>query len=204
MDLLIKGIIVGLSIAAPVGPIGLLCIHRSLAEGRAVGLLSGLGAATADALYGAVAALGLTAVSALLIRERFWISMAGGVFLCYLGVRTMLAPVAVRTVPKTRKGLARAYLSTFMLTLANPVTILSFIAVFAGLGLSANSSYVQAGALILGVFAGSAIWWVFLSTTVASLRERIGKEIMLAINRLSGALIGSLGLYCLYQAWEQR
>lgn len=91
MGLLIKGSLVGLAIAAPVGPIGLLCIRRSRAEGRASGLLSGLGAATADAVYGAVAALGLTAVCALLIREHFRISMAGGVFRCYLGVRTFIA-----------------------------------------------------------------------------------------------------------------
>src|SRR5208283_3746709 len=132
MGILIKGVIVGLSIAAPVGPIGLLCIRRSLAEGRASGLLSGLGAATADALYGSMAAFGLTAVSSLLIRERLWIGAAGGVFLCYLGARTFLSPPAAHAGSASRLGLVAAYFSTFALTLANPMTILSFIAVFAG------------------------------------------------------------------------
>lgn len=204
MHLLLKGFVVGLSIAAPVGPIGVLCIRRSLAEGRASGLLSGLGAATADAVYGSLAAFGLTAVSALLIRERFWIGLAGGVFLCYLGVRTFFAPRVHRTHATSRTGLASAYLSTFVLTLSNPSTILSFIAVFAGLGLAANSSYLAACALVVGVFAGSALWWLLLSSVVASLRARIGERTMRIINHGSGALIFVLGIYCLYQAWGQR
>jgi threonine/homoserine/homoserine lactone efflux protein len=109
MSFLIKGLIAGLSIAAPVGPIGLLCIRRSLAEGRAAGLLTGLGAATADAVCGAVAGFGLTAVSSALIRERFWIGAAGGVFLCYLGVRIFLSPPAAQPTNASRMGLASAY-----------------------------------------------------------------------------------------------
>src|SRR5580698_8251112 len=151
MGFLIKGLIVGLSIAAPVGPIGLLCIRRSLAEGRVSGLLSGLGAATADALYGAVAGFGLTAVSSLLIQERFWIGAAGGLFLCYLGVRTFLSRPAQQSAGTSRLGLMSAYLSTLALTVTNPMTILSFVAVFAGLGLGAGASYRAATVLVLGV-----------------------------------------------------
>jgi threonine/homoserine/homoserine lactone efflux protein len=204
MGFLIKGFIVGLSIAAPVGPIGLLCIRRSLAEGRASGLLSGLGAATADAVYGSVAGFGLTAVSSLLIKERFWIGDAGGIFLCYLGVRTVLSPPAGQSGSANRVGLISAYLSTFALTLTNPMTILSFIAVFAGLGLGVNSSYRAAAALVLGVFIGSALWWLLLSTLVGALRTRIDQRTMRWINWISGSLILALGVYSLIQVGSAR
>jgi len=204
MGFLIKGLIVGLSIAAPVGPIGLLCIRRSLAEARASGLLSGLGAATADAVYGSMAGFGLTAVSSLLIRQRLWIGTAGGVFLCYLGVRTFLRPPAGQAASATRMGLFAAYFSTFALTLTNPMTILSFIAVFAGLGLGASPSYSAATALVLGVFAGSALWWLALSTLVGALRARIDGRTMRIINRISGSLILALGIYALVQVESTR
>jgi threonine/homoserine/homoserine lactone efflux protein len=204
MRFLIKGLIVGLSIAAPVGPIGLLCIRRSLAEGRVSGLLSGLGAATADAVYGSIAGFGLTALSSALISERFWIGTAGGVFLCYLGVRTFLSPPAHQATTASRQGLPAAYLATFALTLTNPMTILSFVAVFAGLGLGASPSYRAATLLVLGVFAGSALWWVVLSTLVGALRAHIDQRTMRLINRLSGALILALGIYALLQAVSSR
>jgi len=204
MGFLIKGLIVGLSIAAPVGPIGLLCIRRSLAEGRVSGLLSGLGAATADAVYGSIAGFGLTALSSALISERFWIGTAGGVFLCYLGVRTFLSPPAQQATTASRLGLLAAYLSTFALTLTNPMTILSFIAVFAGLGLGASASYSAATALVLGVFAGSTAWWAMLSTLVGALRTRVDERTMRLVNRISGGLILALGIYALIQVENTR
>ena len=204
MGFLIKGLIVGLSIAAPVGPIGLLCIRRSLAEGRASGLLSGLGAATADAVYGSVAGFGLTAISSFLISERSWIGAAGGIFLCYLGVRTFLSPPAAQPTNASRMGLISAYLSTFALTLTNPMTILSFIAVFAGLGLGADPTYSAATTLVLGVFAGSTLWWAALSTLVGALRTRINERTIRLINRISGGLIVALGIYSLLQVENTR
>src|SRR5690242_13032805 len=130
----LRGLLLGFSIAAPVGPIGVLCIRRTLADGRVVGFVSGLGAATADAFYGAVAGFGLTVISALLIEQRFWLRLIGGGFLLYLGVRTVLARPAERAASAGGKGLAGAYGSTLFLTLTNPLTILSFAAIFAGLG----------------------------------------------------------------------
>src|SRR5919201_2008869 len=160
----LKGLVLGFSIAAPVGPIGVLCIRRSLAEGRVVGLVSGVGAATADALYGAVAAFGLTFVSALLVSQEFWLRVMGGAFLCYLGVKTFLTPPSAQPASTGGTGLAGAYTSTLFLTLTNPTTILSFAAIFAGLGVaSSGGGYPSAGLLVLGVFAGSALWWLFLS-----------------------------------------
>jgi threonine/homoserine/homoserine lactone efflux protein len=133
-----RGLIIGFSIAAPVGPIGLLCIQRTLARGRLTGLVTGLGAASADALYGLIAGLGLSAAAAFLTGQRVWLSAGGGLFLCYLGVRTFLAQPATQAAGTQESGLWPAYGSAVMLTLANPMTILSFVAVFAGLGLAGS------------------------------------------------------------------
>jgi threonine/homoserine/homoserine lactone efflux protein len=192
-----KGLVIGFSIAAPVGPIGILCIRRSLADGRQVGLATGLGAATADAMYGCVAGFGLTAISSFLVGQRFWLSLVGGLFLCYLGVRTLLSRPAEQAVEVVGSGPLGAYLSTLFLTLANPMTIMSFVAVFAGFGLGASPDYWSASTLVAGVFAGSAAWWLLLSNGVALFRTRLGAGWMLAINRLSGGVLLAFGIYAL-------
>src|SRR5436189_2917705 len=130
LNFMLKGLAIGFSIAAPVGPIGVLCIRRSLSEGRQVGLATGLGAATADAIYGCVAAFGLTAVSSALVGHRSWLGFSGGLFLCYLGVRTFISSPAAQVAGTQGRGLLAAYLTTFFLTLTNPMTILPFVAVF--------------------------------------------------------------------------
>ena len=191
----LKGAVIGLSIAAPVGPIGVLCIQRSLAEGRQIGLAAGLGAATADAIYGAIASFGLTAISSVLVGERFWIGLLGGLFLCGFGIRTFMSAPAQRAAGGQVSGLRSAWLTTLFLTLANPATILSFIAVFAGFGLGASPDYFSATALVLGVFLGSALWWVMLSGGVAHFREKLTPVWMGAINRLSGLILFGFGLY---------
>ncbi len=139
MDLafLFKGLVIGFSIAAPVGPISVLCIRRTLAKGRLSGIVSGLGAATADAVYGCVAVLGLTFISNGLINQQVWLRLIGGLFLCYLGIKTFFAKPAKRTALAGGNSLAGAYTSTFFLTLTNPMTILFFAAVIAGFGLAA-------------------------------------------------------------------
>src|SRR5688572_27162990 len=135
----LRGVVIGCSIAAPVGPIGVLCIRRTLADGRRYGFASGLGAATADAVYGCVAGFGLTAVSDLLVSQQTWLRLIGGLFLCYLGAKSFFArPAASLAAPKGG-ALAGAYVSTMLLTLTNPMTILSFAAVFAGLGLGGGA-----------------------------------------------------------------
>ena len=209
---LLRGLLIGLSIAAPVGPIGVLCIRRTLAFGRVYGLVSGLGAATADACYGSVAGFGLTFLSSFLIEQRFWLRLIGGLFLCYLGVRTFLArpaeqaAAAKSTGPKvhTRFGpKAGAYASTLVLTLTNPTTILSFAAIFAGSGLaSVSGSYVSSGLLVLGVFLGSALWWFLLSGGVSLLREKLGTRQLQWINRLSGFIILAFGVLALASLWS--
>lgn len=170
----LKGLILGFSIAAPVGPIGLLCIQRTLEGGRLLGLVTGLGAATADAAYGSVAGFSLTFVSRFLVNQQGWLGLVGGLFLIYLGVRILFSRPAEEAAPAQHNGLGKAYASTLFLTLTNPMTILSFTAVFAGLGIGAvRGDYYSAAFLVAGVFCGSALWWLLLSGGVGALREKV-------------------------------
>jgi threonine/homoserine/homoserine lactone efflux protein len=195
------GVGLGLAIAAPVGPIGLLCIRRTLAEGRLVGLLTGLGAATADALYGALAAFGLTSLSGFLVRQQSLVGLIGGSFLCYLGTRTFLARPPENLTEVKSGSLSAAFGSTFLLTLTNPLTILSFAAVFAGLGIGARTAdYVSAISLVAGVFTGSALWWLLLSAGVSLLRSRVDRRSMTWVNRVAGALIVLFGISAIVAA----
>ncbi len=198
----LKGVLIGFSIAAPVGPIGVLCIRRTLSDGRLAGLVAGLGAATADAVYGGVAGFGLTAISGLLIGHAGWLRVLGGGFLCYLGARTFLAEAADQEATASR-GLLGGYVSTFFLTLANPMTILSFGAIFAGLGLvAATGTYAAATALVAGVFTGSALWWLTLSLGVGTLRGRLTPKALRWVNRVAGVVITAFGLVVL-AAWRR-
>ncbi len=205
-----RGLLVGFSIAAPVGPIGVLCIRRTLTLGRLAGLLSGLGAATADAIYGAIAAYGLTAISGILVGQSFWFRLVGGVFLIYLGVQTGLAKPATKPVDlgglTSAQGLAGAYLSTVALTITNPATIMSFAAVFAGLGLastavtdaaSSQSDRLAAITLVLGVFVGSALWWLLLSNVVSLFRSAVNPSTLQWLNRISGVVLIIFGIIAL-------
>jgi len=189
----LKGCAIGLSIAAPVGPIGVLCIRRSLAEGARVGFFTGLGAAAADGLYGAVAAFGLTIVSGFLREHQTALRLVGGIFLLYLGIKTFLSKPAER--PASAATHAGAFTSTFFLTITNPMTIFSFMVIFAGFGFSDSNQYLwQAVMMTLGVFIGSAAWWLFLSNGVALFRNRITPYWMQQVNRISGAIILAFGI----------
>lgn len=200
MDILFlwKGVALGFSIAAPVGPIGVLCIRRTLADGRIVGLVTGLGAATADAFYGGVAGFGLSLVTGLLVSGQNGLRGIGGLFLCYLGIKTFLAKPAEQAAGAKARGLGSAFASTFFLTLTNPMTILSFAAMFAGLGaVGKGKSGATMTLLVLGVFLGSALWWLFLSAAVGVWRARIDRRRLEWVNRLSGGVIFGFGLLSL-------
>lgn len=203
---LLKGLAIGVAIAAPVGPIGLLCIRRTLNKGRVVGLLSGCGAATADGLYGMVAAFGLTAVSDFLVEYSDWLRIGGGLFLCYLGLTTFLSGNHSQTLTALNLNLNdsndsltsiasspffSAYTSTLVLTLTNPATILSFLAIFAGLGIT-HSAYLDSVTLVFGVFAGSILWWLVLVSGVAYLRDRLTSERLFRLNQFSSKVFGVL------------
>jgi len=190
MTLFAKGLAFGFLLAATVGPMWVLCFRRTVEQGALAGFVSGMGIAVADGLYGAVAAFGLTAVSGFLLGQRFWLGLIGGVFLLYLGIKCLTAkPVPVREDQEAKTGLGRAFLSTLGLTLANPPTILAFAAIFAGLGLASGSDYVAASLVVLGVFLGSASWWVVLAAGAGWLRSRIGPALFRAINIVSGLSI---------------
>lgn len=194
----LRGLIIGISIAAPVGPIGILCIRRSLAQGQASGFVSGVGAATADAVYGCIAAFGLSLVSNVLIEQKFWIRLIGGVFLLYLGINTMLKEPSGAGETAFRRSLTGAFASTFFLTLTNPMTIISFTAIFAGLGVgSVEGSYLSAGLIVGGVFCGSATWWLALSTIVSLFRKRFSVKAMRRINRIAGSILCGFGIFAL-------
>jgi threonine/homoserine/homoserine lactone efflux protein len=217
--LFLRGLVIGFGIAAAVGPISILAIRRTLASGFLVGLASGLGVAAADATYGAIAAFGITAVSDVLIGARRALGLIGGVFLVWLGVRTVRAVPALEpaadpeamaasaaggasTAPAAgsvarRRNLVTAFLSIYALTMTNPMTILSFVAIFAGLGLAIGVSFLDAAALTLGVWAGSTLWWVVLTVIVTWLRERVSARALLWINRVSGGALVFFGIAAL-------
>lgn len=199
MDLLVfaRGLLIGLSIAAPVGPIGVLCIRRTLTEGRRIGLVTGLGAATADGIYGAIAGFSVAAVTRLLVHEQVWIRVLGGCFLCYLGLKTLRsAPAAEAATSRGRT--VGAYASALGLTLTNPTTILSFAAIFAGLGAGSTVKTTAGTALMVGgVFLGSALWWLVLTTALSIARDRVSAEVLRQINRVSGIILAGFGLVAL-------
>ncbi|NBD25993.1 LysE family translocator [Paenibacillus glycinis] len=194
--IVIKGMLIGLSIAAPVGPIGILCMRRTLNQGRRFGLASGLGAASADGIYGFVAAFGFGAVIARMVALQSIVALLGGLFLCYLGLRSFRSG-GDRSAEAGRSGsLAGAYLTKFFLTLANPMTILSFLGIFAGLNaMEASSSGLAV--LVLSVFAGSAAWWLCLSLIVGAARKTLHAAAMRWVDRLSGLLLIGFGIYSL-------
>jgi threonine/homoserine/homoserine lactone efflux protein len=195
---LLRGLIIGFSIAAPVGPISVLCIRRTLTDGWRAGLLSGLGAATADAVYGCVAGFGLAFVSSALITQHMWLRLAGGLFLCFLGARTFVSKPVEHVTSPTGHGLAEAYFSTLFLTITNPMTIMLFAGIFVGVGLAgASANFVSAGALVSGVFIGSALWWLVLTATVGLFQRKFSTYRLQLVNRISGAIVSAFGLLAL-------
>lgn len=200
LPLYAKGLIVGLAIAAPVGPIALLCIQRTITAGWRAGLATGLGAAIADSYYGAIAALGLSLVQHFLVEHRRGIALVGGTFLCLLGIRSLFTRHSTDPArPKpTAMGLLGDFASTFMLTLANPMTILAFIAIFAVMDTAqAGRSFSGAMELVLGVLGGSAAWWLCLSLGIGVLRHSLDDTARRWITRVSGAMIIGFGVYSL-------
>lgn len=195
---LLKGILVGFAIAAPVGPIGVLCIRRTLQYGRFSGLFSGLGAAVADTIYAIIGGFGLTFISNFLIAEQFWLRLIGGIFLLYLALRIFFAKANEKTKEISHTTLLNDFVSTFFVTITNPMTILSYLAVFAGLGLaSSKQNYNEASMLVFGVFLGSTAWWLLLSEGVTLFRKKVSQKVMIWINRIAGIIIAGFGFVAL-------
>lgn len=204
VSVFVKGLIAGFLIAAPVGPVNVMCVRRTIVHGRVVGIVSGLGAAAADTFFGAIAAFGLTFIHDLLMRERFWFGVVGGALLVVIGLRTLAA-----TPPQQKKGeeetdptgLLGDFTSTGFLTLTNPVTVLSFLAVFSAFGVqSGERSLADSWLLLLGVFLGSSLWWLLLTTTVGLLRDRFNREGLRWANRIAGVVILAFAAVVLWNA----
>lgn len=180
------------------GPIGVLCIQRTLNQGKAIGLVSGIGAATADAAIGSIAALGLTMVSQFLTDQQTWLRLIGGTYLLYLGIRIFRSRPAELSTTDGRRGLVGPNTSTFFLTLTNPLTIFSFIAIFAGIGTgSTNSGSLSPLLIVVGVFLGSCAWWLFLVAITGIFRSRLNGRSMQWINRSSGLIISAFAIVIL-------
>ncbi|WP_423409352.1 LysE family translocator [Heyndrickxia sp. MSNUG] len=192
--LLLKSIILGFSVSAPVGPIGLLCIQRVLSRGKTAGILTGFGAVTANIIYASIAAFGFSVVSAFLIEQQVLLKLIGSAFLFYLGVKTFFKKPASKAANLQGESLVGMYLSTLLLMITNPVTILNFTAMFAGLGFDQGSDKgLTAVTLIGGVFFGAALWWVMLSFIVSFFNNKITPHLGL-VNKIAGLLIIALGI----------
>lgn len=193
-----QGLFLGVSVAAPVGPIGILCIHRSLKHGFRAGFISGLGAATADLCYGLLAALGLTFISDFLIQYQHLLQMFGLLFLLFLGFKILRSKDQKDlSIAAGSHKLLKNYLSTFVLTISNPLTILFFIAAFSGLNLVRQSEAILS--FVLGVFTGSGLWWLFLSSASTHFQKWMTPSVFRRINNISGIALLLFGGYFLGQ-----
>jgi threonine/homoserine/homoserine lactone efflux protein len=200
MSLFVKGLIVGFCLAAPVGPIAAICVQRTISKRFLSGLLSGLGAAAADAVYGAIAAFGATIISEFLITEHDWLQRVGGVILLVLGVRLIfMHPVERKKNGAPNRGLAGDFMSTFVLTLTNPMTFVAFAAIFATMGIGAvRGRPMLTIELVGGVFAGSAFWWIILCAGAFALRHHFDFRRLVFVNRATGVFVIAVGLVYLF------
>jgi threonine/homoserine/homoserine lactone efflux protein len=200
-----EGAFLGFIIAAPIGPISLLCLQRTLVKGRASGFATGFGIASADFVYGAIASFGLTSLTGALTGSAFWLRLSGGIYLIYLGAKIFLSPPPRKKDELFSPGhLASDSVSAFFLTLTNPMTILSFTSMFAANATALTGNWSVAAFQSLGVFLGSGIWWIFWSVTAAKFRSRIvGENTLRIINKISGAAIIACALYVLTRAFTQ-
>ncbi|HUQ44578.1 MAG TPA: LysE family transporter [Candidatus Limnocylindria bacterium] len=194
LPLPLKGLILGFTIATAVGPITLLVIRRTLGHGTRYGFVSGLGVATADATYGGVAAFGLTALTSLLVSAHVLLGIVGGLVIVLMGYRTIVSRPAEVATDEARPGLVPAFASIYGLTMTNPLTIVLYAGVFAGIGLAAGASFVDAAVLTLAVWAGSALWWLMLTPIVGWARERVSARALLWVNRISGLALVAFGV----------
>lgn len=202
MELLLfcKSMLLGLAVAAPLGPIGVLCINRALERGFWAGVAGGLGTALADAIYASLAALGFSTLTATLATLAPWLKLAGGLFMLWLGCKSLRPNPrrAAAPAPTTEfRGLSGTIAATFLLTLTNPVTIFSFAAMFAGLGLTDTPGAINAVAVVAGVFLGSLLWWFLLSGGVALAQRRLPEGFSLCVSRMSGVILMGFGFYAL-------
>jgi threonine/homoserine/homoserine lactone efflux protein len=198
LELLLRGIAAGLAIAAPVGPVNILCISRTLQKGRMAGLLTGFGAASADTLYGAIAGFSISIVISWLVREEFWLRLIGGLLLIGIGIVYFFKHP--KSLENGKESSHSAYVTALLLTLTNPTTVLSFLAVLAALGLSEQRPPLMTLILVGGIFTGSMLWWIILAIGANHFRDKDNDRVTLWMNRIAGLAIGAFGLLMLILA----
>jgi threonine/homoserine/homoserine lactone efflux protein len=194
-SIFIQGMIIGLTLAVPVGPIALMCIQRAVTDGRLHGIVSGIGVATADSFYASVTFFGLTALSGLIIAHQVSLRLAAGVVLILVGIRIFLTMPAPLTVKTEHETYLKDYLSMVAIAIANPLTLIFFVAILPGFGVVFyENSVLSASEFVGGVFFGSALWWIILCGSIGSVRSRISAEHLRLINRISGVMIVCFGI----------
>jgi threonine/homoserine/homoserine lactone efflux protein len=194
LSFFIQGIVIGLTLAVPIGPISLLCIQRTIADGRVHGVISGLGVSTADSFYAAITVLGLTVISSLIIAHQFLFRSFAGIILILIGIWVfMLVPSDVNEKSEHETYL-KDYLSMVAIAIANPMTLIFFLVILPGFGvIIQESAFLPAAGFVAGVFFGSAVWWIILCGSIGSVRSRISVKNLGLINRISGVLISCFG-----------
>jgi len=198
---LLKGFTAGIVVGMPVGPVGLLCTQRILSSGRMHGLVSGLGAATADVIYASIVSLGLTIISDFLVKEQMWFRLFAGIFLCLLGVRSFLTKQVKSGILAGRLCHFNNYTSALLLALSNPMVILILTGLLAGLGIvGSGSTLAIAVPLVGGVFLGSMFWWVLLSVCVGVFHRQITGNSLVLIARILGVMLAALGIVIIITA----
>jgi len=202
MEIWLKGFIIGISIAAPVGPIGVLCIRRTLSSGRLYGFITGMGAATTDFIYAFIGGFGLTLISGFLVSRQDIFRLIGGIFIIYLGYKIFISQPIDGNLSLTEKSLPAAFLSAFVVAITNPIALIYYISVFAGLGVvSMGNDYLSSTLLVAGVFMGSALWWFLLSQGVGLIKNKITNQNLQLVNRLSGMAIAGFGVYAIWSSF---
>lgn len=196
---LLQGMLIGFLVALPVGPIDMLCIRRTLLWGVRSGFITGMGAAFADAIYGALASFGIITLTALLVSYKLHFQIVGGIFLCGLGIKNYLTNYIGETEGLAKKRLALAFLTTFLLALLSPMTIISFIGMFAILGIGFEEFTLKSSALLtLGTFLGSSLWWLVLSSGVALFKHKLNLKNITVINKASGLVLLGCGIIAIF------
>jgi len=198
--LLLKGFLIGLVIAAPIGPMSILCMQRTLQKNFRLGFLTGIGIALADGTYGLVAGLGITAISGFLIQHHTWVTKIGGLFLVYLGIKFIIMPTLAKSkTVNTERSSFHACSTAYMLTLTNPTTIIMFTAILAGLGIGTfHTSITHALSLVLGIVLGSTSWWLAFCTGLVLIRKKLNPKIIKIINVISGFVLMGFGIVSLF------
>ena len=193
-SLFVQGTIIGLTLAVPIGPISLLCIQRSIADGRLHGIISGIGVASSDSFYATVSFLGLTIISGLIIAQQYLFRFLAGIVLIFIGIRVFLSVPLGASTQTGHETYLKDYLSMAAIAIANPLTLLFFIVIVPGFGVVIHgNSFLSAMEFVAGVFFGSVVWWVILCGFVGTMRTRISEENLRLINRISGILISCFG-----------